>query len=103
MQYTLLRGRSVAAVTSGSDLNIAYIAYWDFLELEVSGEGDGEGDVDGGEGGDGDGGGGGGVGGGGGGVHEGGFLVILILEQDKYICEGINLNKLNTDFNLMKK
>ena len=59
----LLRGRSVAAVTSGSDLNIAYIAYWDFLELEVSGEGDGEGDVDG--GGDGDGGGGGGVGGGG--------------------------------------
>ena len=28
--------------------------------------------------------------------------MILILEQDKYICEGINLNKLNTDFNLMK-
>ena len=94
---TLLRGRSVAAVTSGSDLNIAYIAYWDFLQREVSGEGDGEGDVDGGEGGDGDGGGGGGE------VHEGGFPVILILEQDKYICEGINLNKLNTDFNLMKK
>ena len=69
------------------------------------GEGDGECDVDWGEGvdGGGDGGRGGGVGGGGGGVHEGGFPVILILEQDKYICEGINLNKLNTDFNLMKK
>ena len=73
------------------------------MELEVSGEGDGEGDVDGGEGGDGDGGGGGGVGGGGEGVDEGGFPVILVLEQDKFICEGINLNKLNTDFNLMKK